>query len=114
MTEDVSLTLRPYIDFTVEFACKLFGGLIDLSTGVTAEPSFPFVTTAAAVQTINTTSGAVTYPNSTSSVACANGLGEDIDFKFDIIAFATQWVDITLYEYKADIWDGCLSFLRRR
>lgn len=96
VTEDVSITLKPYIDFTVEFACKLFGGLIDLSSGIKAEPSFPFVTTATATQSINET-GAVSYPNSTSSSTCANGLSEDINFEFDVTAFATKWVDITLY-----------------
>lgn len=101
------------MDFTVEFACELFGGLIDLSTGIKAEPSFPFVTTAAFTQTVNTTSGDVTIPDSTSTLTCANGLSEDIDFQFDIVAFATEWVDITLYEYKADIWSGCLDWFRK-
>lgn len=110
LTEDLSLTLKPYIDFTVEFACKLFDGLIDLSTGIKAEPSFPMTTTATATQSFNTTNGTVTYPNATSSNTCANGLKEDIDFKFDVIAFATEWLDVTLYEYKADIWDGCLNW----
>lgn len=108
VSEDVSLTLKPYIDFTVEFACKLFDGLVDLSTGVKAEPSFPFTTTATATQDINGTSGAVSYPNST----CANGLKEEIDFQFDVIAFATEWVSITLYEYKTDIWSGCLNWFK--
>ncbi|KAF3760364.1 hypothetical protein M406DRAFT_353885 [Cryphonectria parasitica EP155] len=110
VTEDVSITLKPYIDFTVEFACKLFDGLIDLSTGVKAEPSFPFVTTATATQAINATSGSVTYPNTTSSTACANGLSEAISFEFDVTAFATEWIDISLYEYEVSIWDGCLDW----
>lgn len=110
LTEDVSLTVKPYIDFTVEFACKLFGGLIDLSTGVKAEPAFPFTTTATATQDF--TNGTVSYPNSTSSNTCSNGLKEDIDFKFDVIAFATEWVDVTLYEYNADIWSGCLNWFK--
>lgn len=108
VSEELSLTLKPYIDFTVEFACKLFGGLVDLSTGVTAEPSFPFTTTATATQTVNSTSGEVTYPNST----CANGLKQEIDFQFDITAFATQWVSINLYEYKYEIWSGCLNWFK--
>lgn len=84
---------------------------MDLSTGVKAEPSFPFVTTATATQSYNTTSGNWTYPNATASSTCANGLSENIDFQFDIIAFATKWVSVTLYEYKVDIWDGCLNWL---
>lgn len=91
----------------------MFSGLIDLSTGIKAEPSFPFVTKAAFTQTVNGTSGDVTSPNSTSTLACANGLSEDIDFKFDVIAFATQWVSITLYEYEVDIWSGCLDWFRK-
>lgn len=101
------------IDFTVEFACKVFGGLIDLSTGIKAEPSFPLVTTVDFTQTVNTTSGNVTHPNSTALFSCANGLSEDLDFQFDVIAFATQWLDITLYEYKVDIWSGCIDWLRK-
>lgn len=109
VTEDATITLTPYIDFTVEFACSLFDGLLDLSTGIKAEPSFPFTTTIEATQSVNTTAGTVTYPNATSTSTCANGLSEDIDFKFDVIAFATKWIDITLYEYKADLWSGCLD-----
>lgn len=108
LTEDLSLTVKPFIDFKVQFACKLFSGLVDLSTGIKAEPSFPFTTTATATESFNTTAGTVSYPNST----CANGLKEDIDFEFDIIAFATKWVDVTLYEYKVDIWDGCLNWFK--
>lgn len=107
------LTILNSIDFTVEFACKLFDGLIDLSTGVKAEPSFPFVTTAELTQTHNTTSGSVTYPNATSTSSCANGLSEEISFEFDVTAFATKWVSISLYEYKKDLWTGCLDFFRK-
>lgn len=107
------LTNLNSIDFTVEFACKLFDGLIDLSSGVKAEPSFPFVTTASLTQSVNTTSGSVTYPNATSSSTCANGLSEEISFQFDVIAFATKWVDVTLYEYKTDLWSGCLDWFRK-
>lgn len=110
----MTITLEPYIDFTVEFACKLFGGLLDLSSGVKAEPSFPFVTTASATQSVlNATDGTVKYPNSTSTNACANGLSEDISFKFDLVAFATEWIDITLYEYEVGIWDGCLDWFKK-
>lgn len=107
LTEGVSLTVKPYVDFTVQFACKLFDGLVDLSTGVKAQPSFPFTTTATATQDfVNATSGAVSFPNAT----CANGLKEDIDFEFDIVAFVSQWVSVTLYDYKVDIWEGCLNW----
>lgn len=104
-TETAQLTLKPFIDFTVEFACDLFNGLLDLSTGVTAEPSFPFITTATATQYHNATGG-VTYPNSTET--CDNGLSEEIDFVFTITAFATQFLSVTLYEYKAELYKSCL------
>ncbi|KAI3399309.1 hypothetical protein diail_7264 [Diaporthe ilicicola] len=109
-TETARLTLKPFIDFTVEFACELFGGLLDLSTGVTAEPSFPFVTTATATATqYHNATGGVAYPNSTE--ACANGLGEEIDFEFAIKAFATQFLKVTLYDYKVELFKGCLNWL---
>ncbi|KAK7731535.1 hypothetical protein SLS53_008775 [Cytospora paraplurivora] len=104
VTEDVQITLRPFIDFTVEFACNLFDGLIDLSTGIKAEPSFPLTTTATATQDFDA-SGNVTFPNTT----CANGLSEDVEFEFEIIAFATELLNTTLYDYKADIYSGCLD-----
>ncbi|KAJ0116173.1 hypothetical protein J7T55_005119 [Diaporthe amygdali] len=107
-TEKAQLTLKPFIDFTVEFACELFDGLLDLSTGITAEPSFPFVTTATATQYHNATGG-VTYPNSTDT--CLNGLSEEIDFEFTIKAFATQFLSVTLYDYKVELWKGCLNWL---
>lgn len=102
--EGGQITLKPFIDFKVEFACQLFDGLLDLSTGVKAEPSFPFITTATATQNLNAT-GALTFPNST----CANGLSEEIAFDFGVTAFATEWVDMTLYDYKTDIYKGCLD-----
>lgn len=104
VTEDVQITLKPFIDFTVEFACNLFDGLIDLSTGVKAEPSFPLTTTAAATQDFDA-SGNVTYPNT----ACANGLSEDVEFEFEVIGFATKLLNTTLYDYKADLYKGCLE-----
>lgn len=107
-TETAQLTLKPFIDFTVEFACDLFDGLLDLSTGVTAEPAFPFITTATATQYHNATGG-VTYPNSTET--CDNGLSEEIDFTFTITAFATQFLSVKLYEYKAELYKGCLNWL---
>lgn len=111
ITEEITVTIQPFVDFTVEFACSLFGDLLDLSTGVKAEPSFPFVTSASATQSYNSSTGNWTHPNTTKSDFCANGLSEDIDFNFDIIAFATQWVNINLYHYEVDIWDGCLNWL---
>lgn len=107
-TEAAVLTLKPFVDFTVEFACSLFDGLLDLSTGVTAEPSFPFVTTATATQYHNATGG-VAYPNSTQT--CANGLSEEIDFEFTITAFATQFLSVKLYDYKVELFKGCLNWL---
>lgn len=104
-TETAQLTLKPFVDFTVEFACDLFDGLLDLSTGVTAEPSFPFITTATATQYHNATGG-LTYPNSTET--CDNGLSEEIDFVFTITAFATQFLHVKLYEYKAELYKSCL------
>ncbi|POS70678.1 hypothetical protein DHEL01_v210927 [Diaporthe helianthi] len=104
-TETAQLKLRPFVDFTVEFACDLFDGLIDLSTGVTAEPSFPFVTTTTLTQYHNATGG-IAYPNSTET--CDNGLSEEIDFVFTVTAFATQFLTVTLYEYKAELYKSCL------
>lgn len=118
VTQDFGLTLQPYIDFTVEFACEIFGGLIDLGTGVKAEPSFPFTTTflapsqgqppdsqnttlaPAAATYLNSTGGAPVYPNSTVArrqEVCASGVREDIAFQFDIIAFATKFLSTSLY-----------------
>lgn len=105
ISENVKITLKPFVDFTVEFACNLFDGLLDLSTGVKAEPSFPFITAATATQDLNST-GSMTFPNAT----CANGLSEVVEFEFAIIAFATEFLSTTLYDYKTDIYKGCINF----
>jgi hypothetical protein len=106
-TEQAQLTLTPFVGFTVEFACDLFDGLLDLSTGVTAKPSFPFTTTATSTQHLNSTGG-VTFPNSTET--CANGLREEVDFVFNISAFATKFLKVTLYEFKQELYKGCLNW----
>lgn len=105
-SENVKVTLKPFVDFTVEFACNLFDGLLDLSTGVKAQPSFPFITAATATQDLNATAGTMSMPNST----CANGLSETIQFEFAVSAFATEFVTATLYDYKTDLYKGCIGF----
>ncbi|ROV87996.1 hypothetical protein VSDG_09191 [Cytospora chrysosperma] len=104
-SENVKVTLKPFVDFTVEFACNLFDGLLDLSTGVKAQPSFPFITAATATQDLNST-GTMSFPNAT----CANGLSETIQFEFAVSAFATEFVSATLYDYKTDLYKGCINF----
>lgn len=110
ISEDVAVTVRPLVDFTVEWACNLFGGLVDLSTGIKAEPSFPVVFTATATQDISA-AGNVTFPNATMSNSCGNGLKQTVDFEFEVTAFATEWLDVTLYDYKLPISESCYSAL---
>lgn len=106
VSEDVKVTLKPSIDFTVEFACNVLDGLIDLSTGIKAQPSFPFITSATLTQDLNATGAADPTPTE----ACGNGLGEKVQFEFSIIAFASKWVSAMLYDYKTDIYNGCLNW----
>lgn len=98
--------LNPTASLTVEIEISLFGGLIDLSTGLTASPGFTndFILTSAAGVDLTG------YEDLTNATTCENGLAIDSEFVFDVVAFATQWYSTTLYSVDLPILKSCFEF----
>jgi hypothetical protein len=98
--------LNPTASLTVEIAISIFGGLIDLSTGLTASPGFTndFILTGAAGVDLTG------YEALTNGTTCENGLAIDSEFVFDLVAFATEWYSTKLYSVDLPILKKCFEF----
>jgi hypothetical protein len=97
--------LNPTAKLTVEIEISIFGGLVDLSTGLTASPGFTndFILTGSAGVDLTG------YKNLTNSSTCENGLAIDSEFVFDVVAFATEWYSTTLYSVDLPILKQCFK-----
>lgn len=97
---------NPTAALTVEISILFFGGLIDLSTGLTATPGFDnsFILTAAEGVDL---SG---VEDVTSSGTCAEGLELQSNFTFGIKAFATEWWSEEIYSVNVPLLDKCYSW----
>lgn len=98
-------TLNPTAAVTVELAIELFGGLLDLSSGVKATPGFEneFVLTADEgidLSGVKATTGGV----------CTEGLALSSNFTFAVEAFASQFYRAELYNVVLPIVDECFSW----
>ncbi|KAH6711513.1 hypothetical protein BKA61DRAFT_676713 [Leptodontidium sp. MPI-SDFR-AT-0119] len=102
----VQAYLNPSASLTVEIAAKAFGGLIDLSTGLTAKPGFDnsFTLTGG----VGVDLGGL--KNITNAAGCTQGLQLNSNFTFALDAFATQWYSATLYEVNVPLLDKCYSW----
>ena len=101
----VTASINPSAILTVEIAAKAFGGLIDLSTGLTAKPGFDNTFTLTGGVDIDL--GGV---KNISNLNCSQGLEISSDFKFALDAFATQWYHATLYNVTVPLVDKCYSW----
>jgi hypothetical protein len=98
--------LNPTASLTVEIEISIFGGLIDLSTGITATPGFTneFILTAAAGVDLTG------YEDMTNATTCENGLAIDSEFVFGVKAFATEWYSTELYSVDVPILKSCFEY----
>ena len=98
--------LNPTASLTVEIAINIFGGLIDLSTGLTAKPGFTndFILTAAEGVDL---SG---VQKLTTNGTCQEGLEIESNFVFSVDAFATEWYSTELYSVNVPILKECFSW----
>jgi hypothetical protein len=103
---NVTAKFNPTAALTVEIAVNFFGGLIDLSTGVTAKSGFDnsFILTAAEGVDL---SG---VENLTTAGACSEGLELQSNFTFAIEAFATEWWSEEVYAVTIPLLDQCYSW----
>ncbi len=106
ITGSAEAQLNPTASLTVEIECKIFGGLIDLSTGLTAKPSF--------TNDFKLTGGAgvdlTGYEDLTGNGTCEDGLAIDSEFAFVLDAFATEWYSTELYSVDLTIFKGCFNY----
>jgi hypothetical protein len=98
-------TLNPSAAVTVELAIKFFGGILDLSSGITATPGFEndFVLTADEgidLSGVKNTTGGV----------CTEGLALSSNFTFAVEAFVTEFYSAELYSVVLPIVDECFSW----
>ncbi|KAK1714570.1 hypothetical protein CaCOL14_007392 [Colletotrichum acutatum] len=137
ITESADVRVDASADVTVQLAFKLLGGLVDLSSGITATPGFDNVFKLRGEQNLGV-SGTIGSGSSSSSstigggnftskpaeltqvsvdvpkdgLICAekNGVEFATDFYFNLTGFATKWWSGELYSTRVPLWDLCYSF----
>ena len=117
ITEAADVRLGARADVTVQLAVKLLGGLVDLSSGITASPGFDNVFRLRGNQTAqisgtgkNVTTGVSVPADGKDACAVNNGVEFKTDFIFELKAFATQWWSKKIYGVTVPLWDYCYSF----
>jgi hypothetical protein len=103
---NASATLNPTAAVTIELAIIFFGGILDLSSGVTAKPGFENDFTLTAAEDVDLNG----VKNVTSGGVCAEGLALSSNFTFVVEAFVTEfWID-EVYSVVVPIVDECFSW----
>ncbi|ENH66528.1 hypothetical protein FOC1_g10003656 [Fusarium oxysporum f. sp. cubense race 1] len=126
ITESVEVGLNASASLTVQLTFKLLGGLVDLSSGLTATPEFVNKFTLDAAQSahasndgagVNLLDAEKVAPATTpgSELAAVNepkdcGVSFKSDFIFDLEGFATKWWKANLYHVEVPITDVCYNF----
>lgn len=126
ITESVEVGLNASASLTVQLTFKLLGGLVDLSSGLTATPEFVNKFTLDAAQSAHASNGGAgvnlldaekVTPATTpgSELAVVNepkdcGVSLKSDFIFDLEGFATKWWKANLYHVEVPITDVCYNF----
>ncbi|KAK0385618.1 hypothetical protein NLU13_6795 [Sarocladium strictum] len=111
---DVSLDVGA--DLSVLLSFKLLGGLVDLSSGITASPGFENSFKLRGEQrasvngTLKAISAGVDVPANAVSCADTNGVEFVSDFLFSLKAYATKWWQKELYSVRVPVVDYCLAF----
>jgi len=103
---NAAVTFDPTAALTVEMAINFFGGLVDLSTGVTATPGFENKFTLTATEGVDLSG----VSNLNAQGVCAEGLAVDSKFTFNVEAFATKWWSKNVYSVVVPIADECFSW----
>lgn len=103
---EVEATLNPTAAVTVELAISFFGGLLDLSSGVTATPDFENEFLLSAAEGVDLTG----VTNTTSSGTCAEGLYLSSNFTFGVDVFVTEFYSDEVYSVVVPILDECFSW----
>ncbi|KAF2705068.1 hypothetical protein K504DRAFT_440914 [Pleomassaria siparia CBS 279.74] len=106
ISSNANVDINPYVSVTVELGIDILGGLVDLSTGLTAKPKFTNEFSLTDVAGFNTT--AIKGLNSEGT--CSQGLAVESDFELEVDLFVTQFYRTTLWDYKVDVADVCYTY----
>ena len=98
--------INPTAALTVEIAIEFFGGVLDLSTGVTVSPGFENTFTLTGAEGVDLSG----VTNLTSSGTCADGLKIESSFNFGVDVFLTEWYSKEVYSLEVPILDKCYSW----
>ncbi|KAF0331877.1 hypothetical protein K4K61_011088 [Colletotrichum sp. SAR11_59] len=117
ITEAADVRVDASADVTVELTIKLLGGLVDLSSGLTATPGFDNHFKLRGEQNLGVAGNFTSAPAASAEVPsdgliCAekNGVELATDFYFNLTAFATKFWSAELYHTRVPLWDLCYSF----
>lgn len=105
-----------YASLTVQLAVKVLGGLIDLSSGLTAQPRINNHFTLDANQKLAVSGTGVSRPVGsvlqpvTGAVTCEQGVSVKSDFAFALKGFITKYWSQTLYGVTVPIVNQCYKF----
>ncbi|TLS22049.1 uncharacterized protein PpBr36_09666 [Pyricularia pennisetigena] len=98
----MQLQLNPFADLTVEFAIRMFGGIVDLGTGLTARSTLVNAYVIGSNFTHNGTGIELTGPKCPDSAVmgscCLNSAWYERRFWFEIRAFVTSFYRIPLFK----------------
>lgn len=108
VSERAAVEANVTTNIDVQLALKFLGGLVDLSSGVSATPGFNNRFSLAGAQSVDLEKGVV-LPNNTA--ACENGFGLKSDFVFGVEAFITKHFSTHLYNVTVPLADKCYSFV---
>ncbi|KAE8378042.1 hypothetical protein BDV26DRAFT_262400 [Aspergillus bertholletiae] len=99
---------------TVEMALSFLGGLVDLSSGLTAKPgianTFLLDAKLDTAHAKNTTATGAILDTHIGDNSCGEGVSWKSDFTFSLDAFATRSWSTTLVETGIPLWDLCYQF----
>ncbi|KAJ4210835.1 hypothetical protein NW759_013138 [Fusarium solani] len=112
VSESVEVGLNASTSVTVQLAVKVLGGLIDLSSGLTAKPALINKFTLDSEQSASaSTNGTATHVGGASGGVVGDcDVTFKSDFVFDLVGFATKWWSANLYHVELPITDVCYDF----
>ncbi|KAK8091747.1 hypothetical protein PG997_002108 [Apiospora hydei] len=94
---------------TVQLALKFLGGLVDLSSGLTAEPAFNNRFVLDGAQSADTHDG-LDPLSPTTAETCGNGVQLQSDFLFALSGFITKYWSSQIWNTEVPIVDKCYYF----
>ncbi|RSM14418.1 hypothetical protein CDV31_005434 [Fusarium ambrosium] len=112
VSESVEVGLNASTSVTVQLTVKVLGGLIDLSSGLTATPALINKFTLDSEQSASaSTNGTATHVGGASGGVVGDcDVTFKSDFVFDLVGFATKWWSANLYHTEVPITDICYDF----